>query len=305
VSHSFGDVDVLKDVDLEVARGELFGLIGPSGSGKTTLMRLVGGLGAPTSGELLVQGEEPATFGAERRNKIGYVPQQFALYEALSVEQNARFIAGLYGLGWRHRRRRIREVLEFLELWSVRRRAAKDISGGMHQRLSLACGLLHDPEILLVDEPTAGLDPLLRAKVWEHLSELSARGTTIFVTTQYIDEATHCKRIAIMRSGTVISTGEPEELRRSAAKGEVVEVTATGLTGPVIDTIWGAPGVRRVDWDGDEQLRVTTIDSAAATPIITDLLRDRGVEIHEVRAHIPTFEEAFLELVKRDPEGVR
>lgn len=298
VGFSAGEVVILHDIQMAVEPGEIFGLIGPSGCGKSTLLRLVGGIGRPTEGDLFVLGKPPAELGPEGRKQIGYVPQSFALYDNLSIEQNARFVAGLYGLGWRHRRRRIRELLELFELWPMRKRLAKNISGGMKQRVSLACAMLHEPSLLLIDEPTAGLDPLLRNTVWEYLRELRDAQTTIFVTTQYIDEATHCDRIAIMRSGSIIRTGEPEELRRQTGGGEALEVVAHGLRQEHVTRLWEARAVNRVDWDGSDQLRIATEDSAIATPEVTEILNAAGVEIQEIRPFVPSFEDAFVELVK-------
>src|SRR5690606_5464560 len=159
----------------------VYGLMGPSGCGKTTLVRMLVGLSLPTEGRIDVIERDPARFGTKDRARIGYVPQGFFLYPTLSVWGNALFVGGLYGLGWRKRRRRAREVLRFLELWDARKRLAREISGGMQRRLLLACALLHEPDLLVVDEPTAGLDPLIRSKIWEHLHELREQGVTIFM----------------------------------------------------------------------------------------------------------------------------
>ena len=169
VDRSFGDRLVLSNVSLTVNGGEIFGVVGPSGSGKTTLVSMIVGLLTPTSGEVLVLGVAPSDFGTKEKRQLGYMPQNFSLYPTLTTMENARFMASLYGIGWRARGKRIREVLEFLELWEARGRLAAHLSGGMQRRLALAGAMLHEPSLLVVDEPTAGLDPILRLRIWDYL----------------------------------------------------------------------------------------------------------------------------------------
>ncbi|MCC7364690.1 MAG: ABC transporter ATP-binding protein [Dehalococcoidia bacterium] len=297
---SFGDLDVLKDVNLNVRRGEIVGLVGPSGCGKTTLVKLLTGLQQPTDGLVRVLDCAPADFDTKHRKRIGYTPQGFFLYPSLSVEQNARFVAGLYGLGWRRRRRRTRQVLQFLELWDARKRLARDISGGMQRRLSLACALLHSPEVLFIDEPTAGLDPLLRTKIWEHLRELCNTGCTILVTTQYMDEAAYCDRVAVMRDGGIAVIASPEELRRKAFGGDALDIRVGQVERADIVALWNLPCVQQVEWLGRRTLRLTVDDTATATVAVTDALHDRGTELEEVRPYNPSFDEIFTRLVDSD-----
>ena len=200
----FGDAEILKGVDLEVERGEIFGLIGPSGSGKSTLLRTLTGYLSPTEGEVEVLGTPPAGFGKGEKRRVGFMPQSFVLYSQLSVRRNLNFVAGLYGLGFGERRRRVREVLEFTELWEHRGKAASDISGGMQRRLQLAAAMVHEPEILFVDEPTANLDPILRRRFWEEFRHLSNEGRTLFVTTQYVGEAELCDRVGLLAGGELV-----------------------------------------------------------------------------------------------------
>ncbi len=297
LSKSFGDTNVVKDVDLEVLRGEVFGLIGPSGSGKSTLIRMMVGQAVPTSGSLRVLNCEPRRFGAEQRGAIGYVPQAFELYPTLTVEQNARFVAGLYGMGLLHRRRRIRETLQFLELWDARHRRASQISGGMRRRLSLACGLLHEPRIIFVDEPTTGLDPILRATIWEHLRVLAGRGTTVFVTTQHLDESERCDRIALLHEGSVVALGSPEQLRTQALGGHVLEVRAAKLDWNDADALRALPSVRGVSSTAVGLTRVVVDDFPTATPQVSACLAGRGVQVDEIVSNDLSFDEVFVALV--------
>ena len=224
----FGREEILKGVDLTVERGEIFGLIGPSGAGKSTLLRTLTGYLSPSEGEVEVLGLPPAGFGKGEKRRVGFMPQGFVLYGQLSVRQNLNFVAGLYGLGFGERRRRVRESLEFVELWEHRRKAASNVSGGMQRRLQLAAAMVHEPELLFVDEPTANLDPILRRRFWEEFRQLREGGRTLFVTTQYVGEAELCDRVGLLSGGRLVAVGTPDELRREAFGGEPIELTLGG-----------------------------------------------------------------------------
>lgn len=306
ITRDFGDVSVLEEMSLEAGEGQLFGLVGPSGCGKTTLVRLIVGLLVPTTGEVTVRGVEPRHFSAADRLRIGYLPQEFSLHPTLTVGENARFIAGLYGLGWRQRRARIREVLEFLEIWDARKRLARDVSGGMKRRLGLAAALFHRPSLLVVDEPTAGLDPALRARIWNYLGEIRKAGTTIFLTTQYIEEVERCDAVGVMHSGRILATGSPDELRRQVRIADRLEVDVEGLDDADMRWIWTLSGTREVGRIGEERLRVLTEDAGLAAPEITQEFERRGKRVRSLDTDRPAFEEVFLRLVARgDDERAR
>jgi ABC-2 type transport system ATP-binding protein len=302
VVKTFDDTRVIDDLTMTVDREQIFGLIGPSGCGKTTVIRMLVGVLAPTSGTVRVMGVEPCAFTTADRERIGYTPQGFYLYPTLTVKENAGFVAGLYGIGWLRRRRRVREVLKFLELWEARGRLARDISGGMQRRLALACALLPRPELLFVDEPTAGLDPVLREKIWAYLRRLRDQGTTVFVTTQYIDEAVYCDTVAVLTGGRLAAVGSPDALRRQALRGEIVEVDAGRLTSDDIEALWRLSGVTRVEWTGRGAARLTVADAAAAIPAVTEALQARGTAVTAVRPRVPTFDEVFMAIVGGDDQ---
>jgi ABC-2 type transport system ATP-binding protein len=201
-------------------------------------VRLLLGLLAPTDGTVRVLGIDPVEFKPRHRAQIGYTPQGFVLYPTLTVKQNASFVAGLYGLRWPRKGRRIRQVLQFLEIWDARKRQARDVSGGMQRRLSLACALLHRPGLLFVDEPTSGLDPLLRAKIWDYLAALRDQGTTVVITTQYIDEAVYCDRVGVLNAGRLVAVGSPEELRAQVGGGGALDLTAPSLEREDVTCRW-------------------------------------------------------------------
>ncbi len=298
VGRHFGDLEVLSDIDLDVREGHLFGLVGPSGCGKTTLARIAVGLLDASEGEVSVLGVDPRAFGPADRKRIGYLPQEFSLYPVLTVQQNARFVAGLYGLGWFHRRRRIREVLEYLDLWDARKRLARDISGGMKRRLSLACALLHQPRFLVVDEPTAGLDPVLRTRIRDLLRDIQSRGTTVFLTTQIIEEAEHCDSVAIMRAGRVVASGAPSDLRGQASLPDTVALEAPGVRRADVAAVWDLPGVQHVREAAPGRINVVADDGERAIPLVTEALRDRGIEVRAIDSHPASFEDVFLRLVE-------
>ena len=220
----FDDLVAVSDLTINVRRGTILGVIGPSGAGKTTSIRLMTGGLSPTSGEVRVLGEDPRRFHRRTRERIGYMPQQFTLYPDLTAGENVDFVASLFGLLWFRRRRRVREVLHVVDLWDARGRRATNLSGGQQRRLELACALVHEPELLFLDEPTAGIDPLLRSRIWEELHRLKQAGRTMLVTTQYVNEAEECDQVALIAQGRLAALASPEGLRRMATGGDVVEV---------------------------------------------------------------------------------
>ncbi len=211
VTRRFGKRDVLRDVTLEVRPGEIFGLLGPSGSGKTTLVKLIVGMDEPTSGKVMVGHVRMPSL--QMLSCIGYMAQSDALYGELTAQENLEFFGSLFGLRGLERAQRIREVMKLVNLSDALRRNVAIFSGGMRRRLSLAIALLHRPSILILDEPTIGIDPLLRKSVWDELWRVSEQGATIVVTTHVMDEAEKCSRLGMIREGRLIATGTPEALK--------------------------------------------------------------------------------------------
>jgi ABC-2 type transport system ATP-binding protein len=300
-----GDEEILKGVDLAVERGEIFGLIGPSGSGKSTLLRTLTGYLEPSEGTVEVLGRPPAEFGKGERRRVGFMPQGFVLYDQLSVRQNLNFVAGLYGLGFRRRRRRVREALEFVELWEHRRKAAADTSGGMRRRLQLAAAIVHEPELLFVDEPTANLDPILRRRFWEEFRDLSGEGRTLFVTTQYVGEAELCDRVGLLADGKLVAVGTPEELRRQAFGGEAIELVLGGepssLAGSLktLEKIGYAVEIRQEE-EATSRVRLMVGDADARLPGVLAALD--GADVRSANVPKLSFDEIFFHLVKETSE---
>ena len=208
----FGERVALEGLNLVVHRGEIFGLLGANGSGKTTTIRMLCGLLAPTSGEARVVGHDVVRDPEKVRRRIGYMSQRFGLYEDLTVQENLRFYSGVYGLRGSEARVRIAELMEELDLGPRSRQLAGTLSGGWKQRLALACATAHKPDLLFLDEPTAGVDPASRQRFWNQIGAFAARGTAILLTTHYMDEAARCERLAFLLAGRLIADGTPDEI---------------------------------------------------------------------------------------------
>jgi ABC-2 type transport system ATP-binding protein len=297
VTRRFGDVVAVDDVSFSLAPGTILGLIGPSGSGKTTILRMLTGSLGPTSGEVRVLGEAPTLFRARTRERIGYMPQNFVLYPELTASENLSFVGALFGMYVIKRSRRVREVLELVDLWDVRDRRASRLSGGMQRRLALAAAFVHEPEILFVDEPTAGIDPILRAKIWEELRRLANEGRTFIVTTQYVGEAEHCDGVALLSSGQLLALASPVELRREVYGGDILDVrTQRELDARVLEKV---PGVLSARQRGPRGVIVVTDDAGATTPRIVEAVQQNADSVAFIDQYEPSFDELFVQLVQQ------
>lgn len=300
----FGEQVAIEDVTFEVPRGAIFGYVGPSGSGKTTTIRLLTGVYAPTAGEVTVLGRSPAHFTQETRGRIGYMPQLFVLYPDLSVWENLNFAASLYGMGLR-RGRRLRQMLEFVELDAHRHKLARQLSGGMQRRLSLAATLVHDPELIFLDEPTAGIDPVLRRKFWDHFKELQRQGRTLFVTTQYVGEMVYCDRVGIMGAGHLIALDTPTGLRQLAMGGDLVDLRIAGRADRrLLQALGELPFVRRPVQRLEESgaLRLVVDEASTDIPSLLEWCKAQGIAVAAIEEHLPSFDDVFVALVKGGPQ---
>jgi ABC-2 type transport system ATP-binding protein len=294
----FNDQLALDDVSFRVPNGLILGLIGPSGAGKTTTIRLMTGALEPTSGSVVVLGENPRSFTRRTRSRIGYMPQAPTLFADLTCKENVDFVGSLFGMVFRSRRRRTRDVLELLDLWDVRYRRANRLSGGMQRRLELACALVHDPSMLFLDEPTAGLDPLLRERVWLELHRLRREGRTIVVTTQYLNEAEACDLVALIAEGRLIALAAPDDLRRHTMGGDILDVeTVAMFDGNLLREL---PLIRDVRQPSPRHLRITVDEAGSATPDVVEAVERLGGQVSSAREERPSFDEVFARLVGRD-----
>ncbi len=291
----YGDTTALNTISLEVAPAEMFGLIGPDGAGKTTLIRILCSLMDPDAGECRLLDISVARHPDKIRRMIGYMPQRFSLYPDLTVEENLRFFAGLFRVPRNERRQRAGELLEFSRLTPFVKRRAGQLSGGMKQKLALSCALIHTPQILILDEPTTGVDPVSRREFWEILSKLKTDGVTILVSTPYMDEAELCDRIALMHKGEVLTTGRAEDIA-AGFPGTVFAVAGRDMTGLAA---WFkrrlSPEQVRILGD---RVQVNLFENAGQN--MDDLRRnatDDGLFIESVETRPPALEDAFIAMI--------
>jgi ABC-2 type transport system ATP-binding protein len=297
----FGSEVAVENVTFEIPRGTIFGFIGPSGCGKTTTVRLLTGLYTPTEGQVTVLGKNPQDFSQAMHAKIGYLPQLFALYQNLSVWENINFVASLYGVGFR-RGRRLNYLLDFVELSEHKHKLARQISGGMLRRLSLASTLVHNPELLFLDEPTAGVDPILRRKFWDHFKEIQNQGRTLFVTTQYVGEAAYCDYVGVMSHGHLLMIETPEGLRRHAFGGEVVDLrTAERVHYAHLQQLQQLPGVEgEIKYLNETTLRIIVDEASTAMPMLLEWCQAQNLKVESIEEYLPPFDDVFVELIEED-----
>jgi ABC-2 type transport system ATP-binding protein len=294
LTRRYADLVAVREVSFDVLRGEMFGLIGPDGAGKTTTLRVILGLLASHGGSVSTCGLDPWKEGAALSRKIGYLSQRFSLYGDLSVDENVTFFAQIHGVqGWQARRD---ELLEMLRMTPFRGRLAERLSGGMKQKLALACTLIHTPELLVLDEPTTGVDPVSRRDFWKILARLQRDGLTLLLTTPYLDEAERCQRVALMDHGRILTVDTPGALR-AAAPGVVVELIAHPKR-RAVELLRARRDVSGVEAFG-ERLHVTLagVDAAHADESVGQLekaLRAEGIGVEGARRITPTLEDVFI-----------
>jgi ABC-2 type transport system ATP-binding protein len=302
LTRRFAAVTAVAGLNLAVPTGSIFGFLGPNGAGKTTTIRMLCGLLLPSEGTATVAGFDVGKDAERLKQRVGYMPQRFSLYGDLTVEENLDFFAGVYRLSSRRRRERVAETLGQVDLMARRRDLADHLSGGLKQRLALACALVHSPAILFLDEPTAGADPPSRQRIWDILYATSAEGRTLLVTTHYIEEAERCQSIGFMHRGRLIAAGSPEECRAGMGE-ELLEVEATPQVGAA-EAARAVPGVTGVTIYG-HTLRIFAKRAAALAPALSEALASRGIAVRTIRPTAPTLEDVFMTLTRDAPEADR
>lgn len=292
---TFGDFTAIDGLSLSIRHGEIFGLVGPDGAGKTTTLRLLCGLLDITSGAASVAGRDLRREREKIKPIVGYMAQQFSLYADLSVVENLEFFADMYHVVGKERANRIEAALRFARLTTFRTRRARHLSGGMQKKLALAATLLHRPKILLLDEPTTGVDPVSRREFWEILAELHLDGTSILVSTPYMDEAERCQRVGLMYKGRMMICDRPERVRHMV-EGVLVEFRPSDWR-RARKLVENLPGVLQVRIYGD-QLRVFVDSPQDRVPEIVEVLAGWGVLVEGIRIARPQMEEAFISLIQ-------
>jgi len=292
LSKRFGDFTAVDRVSFAVERGEIFGFLGPNGAGKTTTMRMLMGLIKPTSGSATVLGFDVATETAEVRRRIGYMSQRFSLYNDLTVVENLNFFGGAYDVRGEQLLARKKIILEMAGLKGRERELAKNLSGGWRQRLALGCALIHEPEMLFLDEPTAGVDPISRREFWNLLYQISNEGRTIFVTTHYMDEAEHCHRLSFIQRGRLVALGSPEEIKREKMHGQVLEIDCSAPD-VAVQTLRAAGRFGEVALYG-ALVHVVAEDVEDKKPAIEEALAEAGLEVCSAEVIAPSLEDVFV-----------
>ncbi len=291
---SYGEIEAVKGIDLQVKAGEVFGLIGPDGAGKTTLMRAVCTLLAPDEGEIKVAGRDVTRHIAETRTILGYMPQRFSLYQDLTVEQNLNFFAELFQVPEQEKESRLRQLYHFSRLEPFRNREAGALSGGMKQKLALSCALIHTPEVLVLDEPTFGVDPVSRKEFWDILRSIRQEGTTILVSTAYMDEADQCDRVALAFRGKIVATDTPAALKQDYPF-PLFELHGDDLR-QLRDYFTPLPGVHNTQMFGDS-LHVS-FGSEPETAQWEEWTQALGGSLSRRERIAPTIEDVFLSLME-------
>jgi ABC-2 type transport system ATP-binding protein len=299
----FGNFTAVNDVSFQVKRGEIFGFLGPNGSGKTTVIKILTGLLPLTGGAATVEGLDVRTHAEEVRERIGYMSQKFSLYDDLTVEENLQFYGRVYSLSPDQLRKRMNEIVELNGLRPYMDRQAAKLSGGWKQRLALGCAMLHEPKLLFLDEPTAGIDPVARRQLWDLLFELSGHGITFFVTTHYMDEAERCSHVAYIYYGKLIADGTPNSLR------DLPEINPPGTMRIEISTpevtralrfARQIPGIRSATIFG--QSIHALVDDHLNLEGVRERLLKEGIAVAEIRPLAPSLEDVFVELTYKHQE---
>ena len=303
VSKRFGQINAVDKVTLDVPQGAIFGFIGPSGCGKTTTVRLLIGNYQPTDGSMKVLGKSPDAFSRADQKRIGYMPQLFILYPELTIWENLNFAASIYGYTM-DRRERFEQLLDLVELTGHEKKLARNISGGMQRRLSLASTLIHSPELIFLDEPTAGIDPVLRRKFWDHFQLLKDRGHTLFVTTQYVGEAAYCDYVGVMRDGQLLMVETPDMLRFRALNGHVVDIrTAEPLSLEALEYLEDYPLVTsEITFRDMLTARFTVADASRAIPDLLEWCENNNVAVESINEFVPPFDDIFVMIMEKSAQ---
>jgi ABC-2 type transport system ATP-binding protein len=297
LSRRFGDLVAVRDVSLTVQRGEIFGLLGPNGAGKSTTIRMLCGLLDPSSGKATVVGYDVAKEPEEVKARIGYMTQRFSLYEDLSVLENLQFYAAIYGVPRGKRRARVDAVIEHTGLGPRKKQLAGTLSGGWKQRVALACSTIHEPPLLFLDEPTAGVDPVSRREFWEQIHRIATDGTTVMVTTHYMDEAERCHRLAFIFRGSVLEVGRPDEILAHRALGVAeLEVERAREAAAILR---GKPEVDEVAHFG-VILRVATKKGVEPLAFVERVLAEAGIPVRARREARANVEDVFVSMVREE-----
>lgn len=297
LTRKFGEFTAVDGVNFEVPKGEIFGFLGPNGAGKSTTIRMLCGIIEPTSGTGTVAGLDISSQSEEIKERIGYMSQKFSLYEDLTVAENIEFYAGVYGVSPQRFSQRKEWILRMANLQEREQSLTRELAMGWKQRLALGCAVVHEPEILFLDEPTAGVDPVSRRNFWELIYNVAGQGVTVFVTTHYMDEAEHCDRLAMIYRGKLIAIGSSSELKRAYSTGILLEVSAEPVM-QALEVLQADSGVTDVAVFG-KNLHVVMPSRPDAVEYARTVLTAAGLSVEGVEPIVPSLEDVFVALVEK------
>jgi len=300
ITKKFGAFTAVDNINISIEKGIIFGLLGANGAGKSTLIRILCGLLAATSGEAFVGGVNVNKNPEEVKKRIGYMSQKFSLYKDLSVLENIRFFGGVYGLSTSQIKKQLDVIADMAGLKGQEKRLAGELSGGLKQRLALGCAVIHNPDIIFLDEPTGGVDPVARRNFWTLINELSTRGTTILITTHYLDEAEYCNRILLMHAGKNIAEGSPIELKKRHIGNPLFEIECSPLMGG-LTILKTQSWTRGISIFGN--LLHLNAESGIDPEYIQTYLRDNNIRVERIEEIMPTLEDVFINLIEKKSKG--
>ena len=296
ISKHFGDISAVSSLTFNVKRGEIFGIVGPDGAGKSTLLRIIASILSPNEGTITIKDINVHKYPFRIKENLAYMPQRFGLYEDLTVEENIHFFGRLFGVRHKEILNRIKRLYQFSRLEPFKDRLAGKLSGGMKQKLGLACSLIHSPEVILLDEPTNGVDPVSRREFWRILYDLLSEGVTIVVSTAYLDEAERCTRVALMHSGKFLTLGTPSEIK-SSIKSTLLEILAPDIW-EIEKLLKGSKTYNNIIREGNA-VKLFTDNQEKAQKEIIKMLTAKKIGIKSIKKILPTLENCFVEIISR------
>lgn len=294
LTRTFGDFRAVDAIDLTVARGEIFGFLGPNGAGKSTTIRMLCGLLLPSSGSGTVGGFDIMAQSEEIKKHIGYMSQRFSLYDDLTIEENIDFFSGIYGVADGKKKERKEWVLDMAGIADKRKAITRTMASGFKQRLALGCAVIHEPPVIFLDEPTSGVDPISRRRFWNLIYEMSSRGTTVFVTTHYLDEAEYCDRLALIYKGRIIAEGRPDAMKKEHMHREILEVA-------VPDIVEALDVLRCEGFDAalfGNVIHAVVDEAGPASAAIRSALEGAGISVSNITMVRPSLEDVFVSLIE-------